>query len=109
MGLYDRDYMKWTDEERERYFGAPATARRARGAFLAACATLAALLAAGTLARLHVPLLRHERPAAPIGCVGPSSLPCPPGTVRVRDPNDPNNPHEWPNDLPHGQQTSSSV
>jgi hypothetical protein len=98
MGLYDRDYMRWTNRERRTYVGESRALHPA--AVLAAVAVLAA--AAG-VARfgfdVRVPGSAPRPGHVPVGCVGPSTTPCPPGTVRVPDPNDPGNPNEWPNDL----------
>ena len=113
MGLYDRDYMRWTDGDRQRYLGrgdGPAASRAHPAVLIAALVSLAAALIGAKIGLgIGLPGSRPE-PAhpAPIGCVGPSSAQCPPGSVRIRDPRDPNNPNEWPNDL-HRLSPSPSV
>jgi hypothetical protein len=100
VGLYDRDYLRWTSDERARYLGVsrsmPSSPVRS-GVLIAAIVTLVASLAG---AKLFAPRLSSPSPSPqPIGCLGPSRLPCPPGSVRIPDPRDPSNPNEWPNDL----------
>lgn len=102
MGLYDRDYMRWTERERRRYVAGRGGSNRT----VHPAVVLAALVALGAsvgIAKVGFGLRLHGSPgrpsiSTPVACVGPSSVPCPPGSVRVRDPRDPNNPNEWPND-----------
>ncbi len=93
MGLYERDYMRNAGGSRPQSVNPAVLA--------AVLVTLAAAAVAAKIGLgIHLPWAgtRPPRPA-PVSCVGPSSLPCPPGSVRVRDPSDPDNPNEWPNDL----------
>jgi hypothetical protein len=102
MGLSDRDYMRWTPEERTRHLGGSAPVQPA---VIVAAVVALLLLAGGARFGLGIRIPGIENGPAgpvrskPIGCVGPSTIPCPPGSVRMRDPNDPDNPHLWPNDL----------
>jgi hypothetical protein len=115
MGLYDRDYMKWTDAERASYLGGGTAARA--GSHAVVLFTVVGMLVASAAGAhfgfgVGLPAL-HWGPhvpsrSEPVGCVGPSTMRCPPGTLRIPDPNDPYNPHEWPSDLRQPAESSSA-
>src|SRR5690348_12417003 len=111
MGWRDRDYAKWTNEERRRFYGSGDSGYRATrssyatgpgqgrlfgprigvapGAFLAVIVSLLVTLALGQLPRSHplIPALHFTLPgvsgAAPPGAIRPTGTINTPGTATL--------------------------